>query len=240
MPTKLELIADRERVTLEAKNTYNTEGRQYGSSNSNALSDGDEKGKGQVGDTGSIGSKTDIQTRLDNIVKNDYKETNQYSSSNRDAQSDGDVFGKGQIDDTGTIGSIVDINERIKLLGKNSYKQTNQYSASNKNALSDGDEKGKGQIEGNGDPYTAGGSSLDISKRNSLTVSNTYYPDRQYGTGVSRSISDGDEFGKGQADGNGDPYTAGGSSVDISKRTVLTGKNFFKKTNPYYPTIDNE
>jgi hypothetical protein len=36
------------------------------------LSDGDEFGKGQIGDDGTIGSKTDIKERTDNIVKNTY------------------------------------------------------------------------------------------------------------------------------------------------------------------------
>ena len=42
----------------------------YGSTNKNAQSDGDEKGKGQVDDNGSIGTTTDINTRKANLVKN--------------------------------------------------------------------------------------------------------------------------------------------------------------------------
>ena len=51
------------------RNTYNKEnGYQLG--HPNAVSDGDEKGKGKIDEAGSVGSITDINTRKANLVKN--------------------------------------------------------------------------------------------------------------------------------------------------------------------------
>ena len=47
MPTQLEIIANKQRVEHLAKNEYNY-GDLYGSSNTGALSDGDERGKGEL------------------------------------------------------------------------------------------------------------------------------------------------------------------------------------------------
>ena len=42
------------------------------------MSDGDEFGKGQIGDDGQIGSLTDINTRIQVINKNKFGESNKY------------------------------------------------------------------------------------------------------------------------------------------------------------------
>jgi hypothetical protein len=54
-------------------NEYKPVSSEYGANHKNALSDGDEKGKGE---TNTIGNKTDITTR--NILKN----VNQYTDAN--------------------------------------------------------------------------------------------------------------------------------------------------------------
>jgi hypothetical protein len=73
--TKTDMLIRTESV---ARNTYNSE-NGYNKTNVNALSDGDEKGKGQIGDEGkSIGSKTDINERLNNTTKNSYGEKKPY------------------------------------------------------------------------------------------------------------------------------------------------------------------
>jgi len=94
MPTQLEIIGDRERNLLVSRNEYNY-GDLYSSSNTGALSDGDERGKGEL--SGSIGSKTDIGERTSLQAKNIYGPTNQYGSGNANALSDGDEKGKGPI-----------------------------------------------------------------------------------------------------------------------------------------------
>jgi hypothetical protein len=60
------------------KNAYNN-GSEYNESNKNALSDGDEKGKGE---TNTVGGLTDIKTRNSLLVKNKYKTGNEYNESN--------------------------------------------------------------------------------------------------------------------------------------------------------------
>jgi len=71
------------RNALLAKNIYG-ENNQYNQINTNALSNGDEKGKGQIGDNGSVGSKTDIfgneigPGRNSLLAKNEYNENKQY------------------------------------------------------------------------------------------------------------------------------------------------------------------
>jgi len=62
-----------------SRNIYK-EGNPYNIGNKNALSDGDEKGKGEY--NGSVGSKTDIATRKKLEAKNKYSETNPYNISN--------------------------------------------------------------------------------------------------------------------------------------------------------------
>jgi hypothetical protein len=60
-----------------ATNKYSGE-NGYGVTNPNAMSDGDEFGKGQIGDNGQVGSLTDINTRIQVINKNKFGETNKY------------------------------------------------------------------------------------------------------------------------------------------------------------------
>ena len=98
---------------------YYSELNEYGSTHKNAKSDGDEKGKGQDGAAGTIGSTTDINTRKDNMGRNYYNENDGYGVTNKNAISDGDERGKGQLEDNGTIGSLTDINTRKENLVKN-------------------------------------------------------------------------------------------------------------------------
>jgi hypothetical protein len=58
--TQLEVIAEKLRTQEVVINRY-SEKNGYGITSKNALSDGDELGKGQVGDTGTVGSLTDIK-----------------------------------------------------------------------------------------------------------------------------------------------------------------------------------
>jgi len=60
------------------RNSYNSND-EYNISNPNALSDGDEKGKGELND--SVGGLTDIKTRQKSMVKNKYNANDQYDSS---------------------------------------------------------------------------------------------------------------------------------------------------------------
>ena len=72
-----------ERSERYYENSYNSK-NEYGRFNPNAISDGDEKGKGQINDTGTIGSKTDIfgneigPGRIDLIAKNTYNGSKTY------------------------------------------------------------------------------------------------------------------------------------------------------------------
>ena len=116
MATQLEILAEKYRKEVLGVNSYNDK-NFYSSVNKNALSDGDEKGKGDV--NGQVGSSVDIQNRMDNMARNRYGSNNEYSMVNKDALSDGDEFGKGQVGDTGDVGSLTDIKTRIDLLGKN-------------------------------------------------------------------------------------------------------------------------
>lgn len=60
-----------------AKNSYNNND-PYVIGHKNALSDGDELGKGEK--NGSVGSATDIKTRETSIVKNKYSGNNEYNA----------------------------------------------------------------------------------------------------------------------------------------------------------------
>ena len=122
MPSPLEIISEKYRTELLNKNSYNT-GNSYNSINKNALSDGDDKCKGEL--NGSVGSQTDINTRIDNVSKNKFKDKNEYNSSNKDALSDGDEFGKGELN--GSVGSKTDINTRIEITNKNAYTPKKSY-----------------------------------------------------------------------------------------------------------------
>ena len=61
-----------------ARNDYDNNDA-YNGSHSNALSNGDEKGKGEV--NGSVGGATDIKTREKELVKNKFTATKQYNAS---------------------------------------------------------------------------------------------------------------------------------------------------------------
>ncbi len=124
--TQLEVIAEKLRTQEVVINRY-SEKNGYGTTNKNALSDGDELGKGQAGDTGTIGSLTDINTRIQVTSINKYNSENGYGITNPNAMSDGDKFGKGQIGDDGQIGSLTDINTRIQVINKNKFGESNKY-----------------------------------------------------------------------------------------------------------------
>ena len=125
MPTKitqLEIIGNQIRPQELAINRYG-EFNQYSAVNKDALSDGDEFGKGE--NNGNIGSKTDILTRITEVAINRYGPNNQYSVVNKDALSDGDEFGKGE--NNGSIGSQSDIINRNKELAINTYGTKHTY-----------------------------------------------------------------------------------------------------------------
>lgn len=74
----LEQIANTERIKNIVNNIYNytSPSNIYGAGHPNALSDGDDKGKGE--NSNSIGGLTDINTRIANIAKNKYNQNNTY------------------------------------------------------------------------------------------------------------------------------------------------------------------
>ena len=72
---QLTKIAEIQRNTLLAKNDYNTS-KEYSAVNKDALSDGDEKGKGEL--NGAIGSATDKAEKTKLVVKNTFTPNNQY------------------------------------------------------------------------------------------------------------------------------------------------------------------
>ena len=61
-----------------AKNTYGKT-KEYNPGHENALSDGDEKGRGE---TNTIGTKTDISERVKALTRNKFGKTNPYNDSN--------------------------------------------------------------------------------------------------------------------------------------------------------------
>lgn len=63
---------------LNPLKTYKDDATAYGATHPNALSNGDELGKGDV--NGSIGSKTDNEVRIKSSLLNMYKEGNEYKS----------------------------------------------------------------------------------------------------------------------------------------------------------------
>ena len=85
--TQLEVIAEKLRTQEVVINRY-SEKNGYGITSKNALSDGDELGKGQVGDTGTVGSLTDINTRIQIMATNKYSGENGYGVTNPNAMSD--------------------------------------------------------------------------------------------------------------------------------------------------------
>ena len=122
MATQLEILAEKLRKEVISKNSYNSSNGQS-SVNKNALSDGDEKGKGDV--NGQVGSSVDIQNRIDNLGRNRYNGQNEYSSLNKDAISDGDELGKGE--NNGQVGSLTDIQTRIDVVARNKYNGSKGY-----------------------------------------------------------------------------------------------------------------
>lgn len=72
---QLTKIAEAQRNALLSKNDYNTS-NLYSAVNKDALSDGDEKGKGEL--NGSIGSKTDKTEKTKLVVKNMFTPDNEY------------------------------------------------------------------------------------------------------------------------------------------------------------------
>lgn len=97
----------------------------YGIANPDAISDGDEFGKGE-NQNGQVGSKTDIMTRNETLARNRYSKNFGYGVSNPDAISDGDEFGKGQ-NENGQVGSASDIQNRIENVVKNKFTENKRY-----------------------------------------------------------------------------------------------------------------
>jgi len=121
MATQLEIIAEKERQTHLSRNSY-LEKNGYGVTHENALSDGDEKGKGE---NGTIGSSIDIQARVNSLAKNPYSVNNEYNSKNPNALSDGDEKGKGELD--GKVGTLTDIKSRTDVVARNKYNPSKGY-----------------------------------------------------------------------------------------------------------------
>ena len=67
------------RDVLLAKNTFNVD-KDYNVGHANALSDGDEQGKGEK--DGSVGSATDIIKKETLLKKNKYNSADEYGDSN--------------------------------------------------------------------------------------------------------------------------------------------------------------
>lgn len=77
--SRLEKMGAEFRKKAENKNPYN-KNNEFGASHPNAVSDGDDKGKGENG--GQIGSKTDIAQRSQAATKNKYNKNKEYNDSN--------------------------------------------------------------------------------------------------------------------------------------------------------------
>ena len=77
--SRLEDLGATFRNEMIVKNTYKLEGGEYTVSHTNALSNGDEQGKGEMND--SIGGITDINMRNSLLTKNKFKDEG-YTSSN--------------------------------------------------------------------------------------------------------------------------------------------------------------
>jgi len=76
--SKLEDISVQYRKRDEARNTYN-KNKEFNSAHPNALSDGDDKGKGD--NNGSIGSSTDIRLRKEAEARNKYNKNKEYNDA---------------------------------------------------------------------------------------------------------------------------------------------------------------
>ena len=75
--TQLRSVATQKEAELEAINTYQPNSFEYSATNPNALSDGDEKGRGE---TSTIGTKTDIISRTTLAGVNQYNDAAPYTS----------------------------------------------------------------------------------------------------------------------------------------------------------------
>ena len=75
MATRLEILAEQFRNESIARNSYQTKSA-YDSNHPNALSNGDEKGKGEF--SGKVGSLTDINERTTLGAKNKYGTSHTY------------------------------------------------------------------------------------------------------------------------------------------------------------------
>lgn len=80
---RLSEYAQAERDKLFPKNIYSPKSDSYGPQHPNALSDGDDKGRGTAVFLGvrdnETGTKTDILTRKENVKTNSYNSKNGYS-----------------------------------------------------------------------------------------------------------------------------------------------------------------
>lgn len=80
---RLSEYAQAERDKLFPKNIYSPKSDSYGPQHPNALSDGDDKGRGTAVFLGvrdnETGTKTDILTRKENVKTNSYNSQNGYS-----------------------------------------------------------------------------------------------------------------------------------------------------------------
>lgn len=79
-PSNLTRISQEFRDREIARNTYSRTD-EYVSTHPNAISDGDEKGKGES-DRGSVGGRTDITQRQLLLSKNRYSNNNPYNIDN--------------------------------------------------------------------------------------------------------------------------------------------------------------
>lgn len=77
MPSPIEIIGNVERPVTIGRNVYNEQpGSDYGANHPNALSDGDEKGKGER--FGQIGSSVDILERNARVSNNKFNSSYTY------------------------------------------------------------------------------------------------------------------------------------------------------------------
>ena len=105
------------------RNQYNTDLNGYDTNHPNAISDGDELGKGE--NNGNIGGLTDINTRTDNKNRNLYNDQNGYSLVHPNAISDGDE--KGRAENNNSVGTLTDNNERTAHVARNPYNSSQGY-----------------------------------------------------------------------------------------------------------------
>jgi len=166
MPSQIDLISDKFRQELVARNVYN-EKQNYDSSHPNANSDGDEKGKNE------IGNSTDVKKRTELLAKNIYKSNNKYGSEHPNALSNDDEKGRGDVN--GKIGTLTDIQKRNENIVKNTYKSDNSYSTEHPNARGNGDDKGKGTGKFLDVYNYSAGSKTDVNERTSNTKVNVKY-----------------------------------------------------------------